>query len=141
MGIKFRFGGKTGSSRGSHRLIDLAGRRYGAGTQQRVVDLLFNAYFEEERDISEHDVLMDCARRAGLDEIDAEMWLGSEDVGRHVDEEASRAREEGVTGVPWFGINERFEIHGAQEGLAFVRAFERLVVLEERERVRVRAKV
>lgn len=99
-----------------------------------MVDVLFKAYFEEERDISEHSVLMDCARRAGLD---AEMGLGSEDVGRVVDEAARRAREEGVTGVPHFTINDRFEIQGAQESLAFVRAFERLVVLEERERAKV----
>lgn len=103
--------------------------------------MLFKAYFEEERDITDHDVLIDCTRKAGLDQTHVEMWLGSEDIGNLVDDEASKARDEGISGVPHFTINERFEIQGAQESLAFVRAFERLVVLEDRERTRAKAKV
>jgi len=50
-------------------------------------------YFEDECDITNYDVLMDAAKKARLYEIDASVWLGSEDVGRQVDEEARQARE------------------------------------------------
>lgn len=134
IGINFKFGGKTGSSRASHRLIHLAGLK-GANMQTRLTNALFKAYFEEEKDISDHEVLLKAARSAGIDDIDARMWLTDQADGTEMDEQAAQARERGITGVPHFTLNERFEISGAQESLAFVRMFERLVKLEERPKV------
>jgi len=59
VGIDFRFGGRAGSSRDAHCLVDLAGRKAGPGVQWRVVDRLFQAYHEEERDVSDGAVLLD----------------------------------------------------------------------------------
>ena len=115
-------------------MIHLAGLR-GGEIQTRLTDALFKAYFEEEKDISDHEVLLEAARRAGIDEIDARMWLTDQAEGTEVDEQAAYARERGITGVPHFTLNDRFEISGAQESLAFLRLFERLVKLEERAKV------
>ncbi|KAL2825460.1 DSBA-like thioredoxin domain-containing protein, partial [Aspergillus cavernicola] len=61
-GVKFKFGGRTGRTRDSHRLIWWAGvkeRERGneggviGGLQTRVVEGLFRAYFEEERNVTE----------------------------------------------------------------------------------------
>ncbi|TVY48466.1 hypothetical protein LOCC1_G001933 [Lachnellula occidentalis] len=47
MGINFKFGGKTGNTRDSHRLIQL-GKLKSPAIQTRVVEELFAAYFENE---------------------------------------------------------------------------------------------
>ena len=77
------------------------------------------------------------AREVGLDEREVKECLESEEIAKAIDSEAMKARENGITGVPHFSINDRFEISGAQESLAFVKLFERLVKLEERDRAKV----
>ena len=47
VGIDFRFGGRTGNTRDSHRLIQLA-KTKGPETQNKVVNALFEGYFENE---------------------------------------------------------------------------------------------
>ncbi|KAF2102582.1 DSBA oxidoreductase [Rhizodiscina lignyota] len=134
VGINFKFGGRTGSSRDSHCLIHHAGLK-SSDVQTRLVNALFRAYFEEEKDISQQETLLEAAQRAGVDEIDARMWLTDQAEGTKVDLQAAYAREKAINGVPHFTLNGRFEITGAQESLAFVRLFERLVKLEERAKV------
>jgi predicted DsbA family dithiol-disulfide isomerase len=129
VGIDFKFGGKTGNTRDSHRLIQL-GKTKGPETQTKVVEALFAAYFENEQDITSKDVLLAAAKRAGLEEEEARKWLEGDGGGRLVDEEVNEARERAISGVPHFTLNERFEIEGAQDSSAFVRLFERLKKME-----------
>lgn len=48
VGIKFKFGGRTGNTRDSHRLIQLA-KTSGPDVQKKTVESLFEAYFEHEQ--------------------------------------------------------------------------------------------
>ena len=134
VGLKIGIGGRTGSSRDSHRLIWLAGTK-APDLQWKVADALFEAYFAGEKDITDLNVLADAAVRAGLAEREVREFLQSTDDlgGKECDSEAEQARERGVTGVPHVTINETLEIQGAQESLAFLKAFERLVTTEERK--------
>lgn len=127
VGIAFRYGGKTGNTRNSHRLIKLAAKQ---DLQNRVVEELFKSYFEEERDITDLEVLRDAGVRAGLEAGLVESWLHGEDGGREVDEEVSEARAGLVTGVPHFVINGKYEIQGAQDAEGFRRIFERIKEIE-----------
>ncbi|KAJ4991394.1 DSBA-like thioredoxin domain-containing protein [Stagonosporopsis vannaccii] len=124
-GINFKFGGKTGNTRDSHRLVQL-GKTKGPKTQTRVVEELFAAYFENEKDITTHEVLVESGVKAGLGEKEIKDWLDSGKGGAEVDKEVQDAREQNISGVPNFTINDRFEIGGAQEPAAFVQLFERL---------------
>ena len=47
VGINFRFGGRTGNTRDSHRLIQLA-KTKGPESQNNLVNALFEGYFENE---------------------------------------------------------------------------------------------
>jgi predicted DsbA family dithiol-disulfide isomerase len=129
VGISFKFGGKTGNTRDSHRLIQL-GKTKGPDMQTKVVEALFTSYFENEGDITSKDVLLSAAKKAGLDEAEAKQWLESDDGGKQVDEEVREAQERMISGVPHFTLNERFEVQGAQDSSAFVRLFERLKKIE-----------
>jgi predicted DsbA family dithiol-disulfide isomerase len=132
--IDFSFGGRLGNSRASHRLVHCAGRK-GFETQDKLVEGLFKANFEDNKNIADESVLIDTASRAGIDGEEARRWLSDEAAGKEVDEQANEARQNGITGVPNFMLNDRFEISGAQQSIAFVRLFERLVKIEQRSRV------
>jgi predicted DsbA family dithiol-disulfide isomerase len=124
-GINFKYGGRTGNTRDSHRLIQL-GKTKGPQMQTRVIEELFAAYFENEQDITRQDILIEAGVKAGLDEKEAREWLKGGNGGPEVDKEVQDAVEQGISGVPNFTINDRFEIGGAQEPAAFVQIFERL---------------
>merc|ERR1719469_1676251 len=66
-GIKFSYGGSTANTFDSHRLIWKAREEGGSMLQDKLVEILFKAYFEEEKCIGEQSVLMNCAERAGMD--------------------------------------------------------------------------
>ena len=124
-GIDFKFGGKTGNTRDSHRLIQL-GKAKSPAVQTRVVEELFAAYFENEKDITSHDVLVDAGVKAGLNAAEVKEWLGSGKGGPEVDKEVQKAYEQSISGVPNFTIQDQFEIGGAQEPAAFVQLFEKI---------------
>jgi predicted DsbA family dithiol-disulfide isomerase len=133
LGINFRLGGRIGSTRDSHRLVHGA-RQKGAETQNRLVEELFKTFFERNEDITDRNLLIYSAKRAGIEARDAERWLDDDDAGKEVDAEANEARANGISGVPNFTLNDRFEISGAQQSIAFVSLFERLVKMEQRSR-------
>lgn len=124
-GIDFKYGGKTGNTRDSHRLVQL-GKTKGPQVQTRVIEQLFAAYFENEKDITDRDILTEAGTKAGLEENEIKSWLEKGSGGPEVDKEVQDAVESSVTGVPAYTINGRFQISGAQEPAAFVQLFERL---------------
>jgi predicted DsbA family dithiol-disulfide isomerase len=131
-GINFKFGGNTGRTRDSHRLLYLAGQKYGADVQTRIVEALFRAYFEEEGNITDRAVLLKAAVQAaadsGLTQAEVQRWLDSDEdlAGKEVDREASEATSRFVTGVPHFTIQGKYVIEGGQEPEAFLDVFERV---------------
>jgi predicted DsbA family dithiol-disulfide isomerase len=141
-GINFKYGGNTGNTRDSHRLIQL-GKTKSPQVQTRVIEELFAAYFENEKDITRQDILLEAAVKAGLEEKEAKDWLESGKGGPEVDKEVQGAVRQNISGVPvslWsntklytlltlfqnFTINGKFDLGGAQEPAAFVQLFERL---------------
>jgi len=129
VGIDFSFGGKTGNTRDSHRLIQM-GKAKGPEVQTRVVQELFVSYFEREGDITSHDVLREAGVKAGLSEEEVSDWLQSGQGGNEVDKEVMEAQERAVSGVPNFVLQGKYEIGGAQDAEAFVKVFERVKEIE-----------
>jgi len=131
VGIKFKFGGRTGNTRNSHRLVQL-GKSKSPEVQMRVVEELFEAYFEKEQDITSLEVLKTAGVSAGLDEEEVEEWLKTDKGGKQVDEEVMEARMERITGVPNYTINGRYEVGGAQDPQVFLSLFEKIKAQEGR---------
>lgn len=130
-GIAFKFGGKTGNTLDSHRLIHLSQGK-GDGVQDKVVNALFRTYFEEEGDITDPGVLIKAGLAAGMEEKEVRGYLESEQDVDAIQKAATGVREEGISGVPFFAIQGRYMIEGAQEPEGFVKVFER-VAAEERK--------
>lgn len=122
VGIDFAFGGRVGNTRDSHRVIQLA-KTKGEGMQTKVVEQLFNAYFEKEEDITDREVLIARSVMGGLEDAEVREWLENGTGGLEVDEEVAQAQHRPITGVPNFTINGKYEIAGAEEGGTFLQAF------------------
>ncbi|KAL4963376.1 DsbA family oxidoreductase [Aspergillus stella-maris] len=143
-GIKFSFGGRTGKTRDAHRVIWLAGRKEKdrvkeresegkvGGIQTRVVEKLFAAYFEEEKNITDREVLIEAAVGGGLErgEVEGLLSEGYDEGGKVVDEEAEGARKQFVTGVPYFMVQGMYAVEGADEPDTFLEVFSKVKGVE-----------
>lgn len=125
--INFKFGGKLGNTRNSHRLVQL-GKTKSPAIQTKVVEALFSAYFENEQDITNLDVLKQAGITAGLNATEVEDWLASGQGGEEVDDEVLRATKQHITGVPHFTINGKYQVEGAQDPAVFLQLFEEIKV-------------
>jgi predicted DsbA family dithiol-disulfide isomerase len=121
-GIHFAFDRmeQTPNTLDAHRLIWLADKE---GNQDAVVEALFVAYFTEGRDISNRQALIDVVAEAGLDRHQAEAVLNSDEGLEAIKEADGVARRFRVEGVPFFVINGRITLSGAQQPDAFLEAF------------------
>lgn len=123
--IKFSFDARIGSTRDSHRVIQL-GKLKGGEVENRVVLELFRTYFEGNGDITSWEDLTAAAERAGIDRGEVREWLESGKGGAEVDAEVEEARRRDVHGVPHFTIQDKYEVGGAQEAEGFLKVFERI---------------
>ncbi|EEY17497.1 conserved hypothetical protein [Verticillium alfalfae VaMs.102] len=78
--------------------------------------------FEEDRDISSKDMLVQAAVKGGLEAGEVRAWLESDQGGAQVDREVQEAYALGVSGVPHFVVDGQ-QLGGAQDVEAFVEAF------------------
>ncbi len=100
-----------GNTLDAHRLLHFARQQ---GLQGAMKERLLSAYMTECRPIAERDELAALASDVGLDAGQVGAMLETD---RYVDEvrrDESRARRQGVRGVPYFLIDGRIDISGAQ---------------------------
>ncbi|KAJ2457302.1 hypothetical protein GGF42_002762 [Coemansia sp. RSA 2424] len=124
-GILFSFGGKMSNTLGSHRLIDYA-RLEGSECEEKAVESLLHRYFELEQDIGDTDVLLDAAQDAGLDREKTKAYLDSDDGIDGIKQKIKHGQRLGITGVPFYIINDRYGISGAETPEVFLEAFEKV---------------
>lgn len=126
-GVTFDFGRvKHANTRRAHRVLHLAKDR---GLQAQTMERLFRAYFEQGEDMSDPDALARLGAEAGLDPDEVRAALDSEAYGEAVDRDITRAQMLGVTGVPFFLVEEKYGVSGAQSPEAFAGAFEQVLGL------------
>jgi predicted DsbA family dithiol-disulfide isomerase len=94
----------------SHRLIALTP----PDQQIAMIDALYAAYFEHGRDIGELDTLIEIAREVGLDGEATRARLLTDEASDAVLADAQAGARIGVTGVPFFVLNQRYAFSGAQ---------------------------
>ncbi|ATX64795.1 DsbA family oxidoreductase [Roseinatronobacter bogoriensis] len=112
-GLEFDLPGiaRTPNTLEAHRLIHWAGLE---GRQGAIVSALFRAYFTEGRDIGSHEVLLELATQAGLGRDMVARLLASDADCELVREADRAARARGIQAVPFFIINQKYAISGAQ---------------------------
>jgi len=112
VGIELRFDlVRGGNSFDAHRLIQLAGAR---GRQGEVKERFLRAYFTEGAAIGRADVLAPLAALAGLDRAEVDDVLAGDAYTSDVRADEALAQELGIGGVPFYVIDQRLGISGAQ---------------------------
>jgi predicted DsbA family dithiol-disulfide isomerase len=124
-GLEFNFDKQLRSpnTRKAHALIQFAGSE---GRQQEVVDALFKGYFTEGIDLSKDENLLEIADQAGLDYQRSKQLLEDENSLLQIALEEQEIYKLGITGVPFFIINKKFGISGAQSSETFVKALQNI---------------
>ena len=99
----------TGNTMDAHRLVHL-GREQ--GIQDAVIERLFHGHFTENRSLFDRDSLAALGAEAGLQDVDA--LLTGNRFERDVVSDHQEAHALGARGVPFFVIDGRFGVSGAQ---------------------------
>jgi predicted DsbA family dithiol-disulfide isomerase len=116
----------------AHRLIRWAGGS-GLDVQDRLVTRLFELYFQEGVNIGDHEVLAGVARECGLDETLVRELLASEADTTNVQREIAQAQQMGVTGVPFFIIDGKYAVTGAQPPEVLADALRQIAAEKQKE--------
>jgi predicted DsbA family dithiol-disulfide isomerase len=102
---------RTANSFAAHRLVHLARTR---GIAEAMQERLMKAYFSDGLAIGDPEVLTRLAAEAGLDVAEARATLEGDAFADDVRRDEEKAAQLGINGVPFFVIEERWGVSGAQ---------------------------
>ncbi|HEV2553564.1 MAG TPA: DsbA family oxidoreductase [Bosea sp. (in: a-proteobacteria)] len=111
---------KSVNTRMAHMLV-AAASTVQRGTEMKAA--LFKAYWQDGRDIGDLDTLVAIAVEQGFDEQAARDELTNEELRETVVGLESHAQQVGVTGVPFFIIDGKLAVSGAQTGDVWAQVF------------------
>lgn len=103
----------------AHQVLHLAKEH---GRQLELAERLFQAYFEQGRHVGRDEELADLAAEVGLDRDEVLAALADE---RHVEDVAAdiaQAQAYGINGVPFYVLDGRYGVSGAQDPEVFASA-------------------
>ena len=105
----------------AHRLAHLAAKH---GLQDKMEEKLFHAYFTDGTDIGNIDALVELAVEVGLDEQEVRKVLLSDEFAEDVKSDAYEGEQLGVRGVPFFVLDRKYALSGAQPQEVFLEALD-----------------
>jgi predicted DsbA family dithiol-disulfide isomerase len=107
------------NTRDAHRIIRYAKEE---GKQAAANEAFLKAYFEEGIDLSKNENLLTVAVKAGLNETKVSSLLASDEGFVEVELEEKMNYQRGISGVPYFIINNTYGVSGAQATDVFKQA-------------------
>ncbi|MFM1951711.1 MAG: hypothetical protein RJA33_505 [Actinomycetota bacterium] len=111
----------SGNTFDAHRLLLWAET---IGKQDQLLEAMYSAYFEKSQPLFSHDDLISVASAAGFETSDVAALLNSDSFTQEVLADRDLATQLGATGVPFFVIDMKFGISGAQPLEAFTQTLE-----------------
>jgi len=121
-GLEFRFDlARGGNTFDAHRLIHLAATY---GHQAAAQERLMRAYFTEGERIADKDTLIRLLVEVGVDAEEARDVLETERFASDVREDELLAAQLGIQGVPFFVLDRRLGVSGAQPPEVLVQALQ-----------------
>lgn len=98
----------------AHRLTKLVASKGNKENTNKVIHLLFDAYFTKNLKLADRSILSDIARQVGIEEDELNKALDSDDFIDDVRFDENEAYKLGVHGVPYFVIDDKYVIGGCQ---------------------------
>jgi predicted DsbA family dithiol-disulfide isomerase len=121
--FKFREIPKAINTLGLHAIIAVA---LTEGIQQPVKQALFEAYMVNPIDLSNLKNVAEVMKSFGWNEEKTFSILNNKDLIQHVKTEIAQMQQLGISGVPFFIINNKYGVSGAQQSKTFVEVFRNL---------------
>ncbi|WP_225755726.1 DsbA family protein [Actinotalea sp. Marseille-Q4924] len=103
----------------AHELLHLAAAH---GLQGAMVERLFRAYFVEGRHVGRAEELTELAAEVGLDPDEVRAALADRRYADAVEQDFAQARAYGISGVPFYVLDGRYGVSGAQDAEVFAQA-------------------
>lgn len=124
-GLTFDFDSQKVSpnTRNAHRLIQLAKED---NRHLVLVEALFKAYFTDGIDLSRTENLVNICVQAGMDKSKVELFLQSSTGITEVEIAELELQKIGISGVPFYIIDNKYGISGAQHSESFIKVFEEI---------------
>lgn len=112
----------------AHRLTLFAKQQ---GLMNEMTERILKAYFTESKHIGDHETLIELAADIGLDRDAVSRMLASDDMADAVRADEAEGQRIGVTGVPFYLINKKYALTGAQPTELFVQALNQVIAEDE----------
>ena len=110
---------KSPNTRSLHRIIHFAQQEQ---KQLAMVEAFFKAYFEDAIDLTNRQNVLQVAESAGLLRSSVEKILDNNEGEHELNALFHRNKLMGVSGVPFYVINDKFAVSGAQPAEVFINA-------------------
>lgn len=121
-GLEFNLlGARSGNTFDAHRLIHMAKEE---GLADAMKERLLRAYFSENELVSDGETLLRLAVEVGLAEEEVRAVLEGDAYAEQVRQDEADAMEIGVRGVPFFIIDQKYGISGAQPPTSLIKVLE-----------------
>ncbi|MCM3442251.1 DsbA family oxidoreductase [Metabacillus halosaccharovorans] len=125
LGLSFEFEGmKPTNTFDAHRLSKYAKT---IGKDKEITEKLLSAYFTKSKNVGDIDTLVEVALEAGIEREKAlEVLSNKTSYEEEVRNDQSLAKQYGIQGVPFFLLNQKYAISGAQSPETFAGALQKV---------------
>lgn len=122
IGLDFNFEKNVvANSFNAHRLIQLAKTK---GLANEAEEQLFRVHFTEGKNIDDVETLTQVGVAIGLDKNIVKEMLASDAFSKEVKQDEMQAQNFGISGVPFFILNNKYAVSGAQSPDVFLQALD-----------------
>ncbi|MBL1221058.1 DsbA family oxidoreductase [Chryseobacterium sp. L7] len=105
----------------AHKLLHLA-KKHGKASEME--ESLFKAHFIDGKNVGDLDELISLAENVGIDKDEARQALTSDELNSEISKDIQEAQHNGITSVPFFVLNGKYAVSGAQPAEVFAQALE-----------------
>lgn len=110
-----------------HQMLVVAGQE---GFKNELKERFLKAYFVETLHLNDTSILENIGAEFGWSTEKVQAIIQNEELGKAVQQKIKHFQESGVSGVPFFIINNKYGISGAQPSEVFLDAFKQVSSLE-----------
>jgi predicted DsbA family dithiol-disulfide isomerase len=108
----------------AHRLTMFAKTH---GLMSEMTERILHAYYTESKHIGDQDTLVQLAEEVGLNGDEVRKMLESDDMSEAVRADEQEAKQLGIRSIPFFLVNRKYAITGAQTTDAFVNSLQQIM--------------
>jgi predicted DsbA family dithiol-disulfide isomerase len=132
VGLDFNFEKNiVANSFNAHRLIQLAKTK---GLANEAEEALFKAHFTEGKNIDDNNTLLEVGLAIGLEKDEVNEIFTSDAFAKEVKRDEMQAQSFGIRGVPFFILNNKYAVSGAQSPDVFLQALSQAWTEFEKEK-------